>query len=124
MFKQWRITVVLVIAIVVLGVKIVQFSVMHSASPSPSLWFSCAVAVQHQAGELCVRGPSGASVSIEVTYCDGSQVKSPVLRTQIEREYRWIWQVGTSCRGQAKAIARALWSDKRQSEAVAFFEVV
>ncbi len=114
----------LVIVIVVLGMKIVQLSVVRHAPPPLSLWFSCAVAVDHLVGELCVRGPSGASVSIEVTYCDGSQIKSSAIRTQIEREYRWVWRVQTTCRGQARATALALWPDNKQSEAMAFFEVV
>lgn len=124
MFKQWWVTVGLVVAILLIGVKIVQLSLAQHAPPPPALSFSCAVAVDYQIGELCVRGPFGASVSVEVHYCDGSHIQSPQIRSQVDGEYRWVWIVRTACRGKASATALALWPDHRQSEAIALFDVV
>lgn len=124
MFKQWWVTAGLLIVIAIVGVKIVQLSVVRQAPPPPVISFTCAVAVDHQVGELCVDGLPGASVSIEVWYCDGSRISSPLLRSQTAGEYRWIWHVQTACRGQARATATATWPDNRRSEALATFEVV
>jgi hypothetical protein len=123
MFRQRWMTVGLLIAIVFIGIKTIQLSVLRRTPPPPSVWFTCAVAVNQQAGELCVRGSAGASVSIKVMYCDGSQITSPQIRSQTEGEYRWVWHVQTACRGQARAKATALWPDNRQSEAIALFNV-
>lgn len=85
----------------------------HSTSvPDRSIQFTCAVAVNHQAGELCVSAPAGIRVQIIVDYCDGS-VGSPVLteRDTGTAEYRFIWNVQTSCTQPARARAMAWWSD-------------
>lgn len=122
MYKKWALTVGLLLAIVFIGTRIVQRALPQSVAPSIS--FTCAVAVNHQAGEVCVKGASGAMVSIEIQYCDGSQVSSPTIRDQVEGEYRWIWHVETSCRGQVKAMATARWPGDEWTEAIATFEVV
>jgi len=114
-------TIILVLAIGLLGIKILQVSLPKS--PPPTIAFTCAVAVHSLTGELCVKGPSGASVNIEVRYCDGRQINSPHLHDQVNGEYRWIWNVNTSCRGPASAKATAYWSGNRSAEALATFDV-
>jgi hypothetical protein len=116
-------TIILLLGIVLLGIKITQYYLPKP--PSPAIAFTCAVAAHSQAGELCVKGASGASVSIAVHYCDGTQVNSPQLRDQEDGEYRWIWRVATSCRGPGSAWAKAIavWPGNKQAEAIATFDV-
>jgi hypothetical protein len=120
-FKHWMVTIGLLLAILLIGSKIVQRALPPAAAPPVS--FTCAVAVNHQVGEVCVKGASGAVVTVEIDYCDGSRVRSPAIRTQIEGEYRWVWQVNTSCSGQARALAHARWPWNTWSEAIATFDV-
>ncbi len=121
MFKQWALTIVLLLAIVIIGTRIVQRALPQPVAPSIS--FTCAVAVNHQVGEVCIKGASGAVVTIEIQYCDGSLVSSPTIRDQVDGEYRWIWHVETSCRGQVRATATASWPGGEQAEGIATFEV-
>jgi len=114
-------TIILLLAIVLGGIKIVQ--VYLPKPPPPVIAFTCAVAVHSLMGELCVKGPSGASVTIEVSYCDGTQVESPPIRDQIAGEYRWTWHVEPSCQGLARATAIANWPNHERSEAIATFDI-
>lgn len=116
-------TVILLLAIVLGGIKIVQWYLPKP--PQPIIAFTCAVAVHSLSGELCVTGPPGATVTIDVSYCDGTQVGSPPIRDQIADEYRWIWHVQTSCwgRGSAWAKAIAIWPGNVQAEAIATFDI-
>lgn len=87
----------------------------RSVSVPPRLIrFTCAIAVNHQIGELCISAPGAAYTQISVDYCDGS-VGSPVLteRDSSTQEYRWIWNVQTSCIGPHAGVARAMawWPD-------------
>jgi hypothetical protein len=120
-FKQWTLTIGLLLAIVLIGIRMVQRALPQPVAPSIS--FTCAVAVNHQVGEVCIKGASGAAVIIEIDYCDGSQISSPAIRDQVDGEYRWIWQVETSCEGQIRATATASWPGGEQAEGIATFEV-
>ncbi|MGB8343580.1 MAG: hypothetical protein WCD86_01790 [Ktedonobacteraceae bacterium] len=116
-------TLLLLLAIVLGGVKIVQMDLPKPAPPR--IAFTCAVAVHALTGELCVEGPSGASVRITVHYCDGTQVSSQHLQDQGGGEYRWIWHVQTSCWGRGTAWAKAIatWPGNVQAEAIATFDI-
>lgn len=67
-------TIILLLAMVLFGIKIAQFYLPKP--PSPTIVFTCAVAVHSRAGELCIKGSPGASVSVTIHYCDGTQMNS------------------------------------------------
>lgn len=119
--SEHLITGMLLLAILLGGIKIAQVYLPKPAPPR--IAFTCAVAVHSLSGELCVSGPPGASVTIEVAYCDGTQVESPPIRDQVDSEYRWIWHVEVSCQGPARATAIATWPNHEQAEAIATFAI-
>lgn len=120
--SEQLITIILLIAIVLFGIKIVQ---QYLPKPlAPKIEFTCAVAVHALEGELCINGPSGATVTIDVYYCDGTQVSSPPLHEQETGDYRWVWHVEASCRGPAQATAIAIWPGNERAEAIATFPIV
>ncbi len=121
MTRQRVITIGLLMAMALIGIRMGQRALPQL--PAPAISFTCAVALNHALGEVCVRGQSGAHVSITITYCDGNQVQSPVLQHQTVGEYRWLWHVSTRCEGTAKALASAFWPDHTQSKARAVFSV-
>jgi hypothetical protein len=114
-------TAILLLAVVLFGIKLVQWN--GSKPQQPVIEFTCAVAVHSLSGELCVTGPPGATVTIDVYYCDGTQVESPPIRDQGNGDYRWIWHLAVSCQGPAHATAIATWPGNVRAEAIATFDV-
>lgn len=82
------------------------------AAPLP-LTVTCAVAVDHASGRLCVRTVPGATLSVTIKYCAGfgPPDRNPSLTGAAKADalgnYVWTWAPNTTCRGGAMAFITA-----------------
>jgi hypothetical protein len=82
------------------------------AAPLP-LTVTCAVAVDHASGRLCVRTVPGATLSVTIKYCAGfgPPDRNPSLTGAAKADalgnYVWTWAPNTTCRGGALAFITA-----------------
>ena len=127
MKQHHLITLALLVAILLLSIKLVQqFRTLHLSARS--ITFTCAVGVQDNIGQVCVKGDPGAQVRISIAYCNHQSVNSPAMTSQVPgtNEYRWIWlvQQPISCAGkEASAQAWAQWAHGTPAWAKAAFSI-
>ena len=78
------------------------------AAPLP-LTVTCAVAVDHASGRLCVRTVPGATLSVTKKYCAGfgppdcNPSVTGAAKADALGNYVWTWAPNTTCRGGAMA---------------------
>jgi len=76
-----------------------------SASPRLSVRFTCAQAVNHHAGRICVQTQARAALTIKIRYCTNYYAVSKSLKgTQFadtRGNYIWTWKPDTKCSGAA-----------------------
>ncbi len=79
----------------------------RAAAPKLSLQFTCAQAVDHQSGKVCIHTQDGAALTIKVKYCTGYYAVSKSLKGTQKADshgnYSWSWVPDTKCKGAATA---------------------
>lgn len=83
-------------------------------TPTPAkltIQFTCAHAVDHSSGSVCVHTLPGATLSITITYCSHHQATSNSLKgthtADSSGNYTWTWTPDTTCKGTATAAVTA-----------------
>lgn len=76
-----------------------------------AITFTCAQAVDHAYGRVCVHTAPGAALTIVVRYCSGYRAVSHSLRGTSYADgsgnHTWTWTPDTKCRGPATATVTA-----------------
>jgi hypothetical protein len=84
-----------------------QAQAASSTSPRLSVRFTCAQAVNHHAGRVCVQTQARAALTIKIRYCTNYYAVSKSLKgTQFadtRGNYIWTWIPDTKCSGAAVA---------------------
>jgi FlaG/FlaF family flagellin (archaellin) len=92
-----------------------QAATTHGA-PAFNVVFTCASAVDHASGQVCMHTNAGAALTISVRYCSGYLATSTSLKgtkyANSAGNASWWWKPDTKCRGTATATVRAIWHGK------------
>jgi hypothetical protein len=79
----------------------------HAATPKLSVQFTCAQAVDHRSGEVCVHTQDRAALTIKVRYCSKYYATSKSLKgtqyADARGNHNWNWVPDTKCKGTATA---------------------
>ena len=79
----------------------------NAATPTLSVQFTCAQAVDYKQGQICVHTQSKVALTMKVKYCSGYYAVSNSLKgtqyANAQGNHIWVWTPQTKCRGTATA---------------------
>jgi hypothetical protein len=129
MMKSWvskvLVTAALLMAICMGGMAgQTRAATVATKTPAFTFKFTCASAVDHVGGQVCVHTNAGATVSITVRYCTGHTAVSNSLKgakhANSAGNASWWWKPDTKCRGNATATIKAIWHGITYWRAIVF----
>lgn len=106
--KHLFLVVSLVTVLLALLVSSFVYTSAHAAAPRLSVQFTCAQAVDHRSGEVCVHTQDRAALTIKVWYyCSKHYATSKSLQgtqsADAHGNHIWSWVPDTKCKGAATA---------------------
>ncbi len=124
--KRLFLVVSLLTVLLALLISSFVYTSAHAATPKLTVQFTCAQAVDHRYGEVCVHTQDRAALTIKVRYCTGYYATSKSLKgTQIadaHGNHTWSWVPDTKCKGTATAYVTEIY-EKHTSNVSKSFSV-
>jgi hypothetical protein len=111
--KQLFLVVSLVMILLALLVSSFVYTSAHAAAPKLSVQFTCAQAVDHHSGKVCVHTQARAALTIKVRYCSKYYATSKSLKGTQDADahgnHTWSWVPDTKCKGAATAYVTEIY---------------
>ena len=78
-----------------------------ATAPKLTIQFTCAQAIDHRSGSVCVHTQAKAALTIRIRYCTGAYATSYSLKgihpADARGNHSWSWVPDTKCSGKATA---------------------
>jgi hypothetical protein len=106
--KHLFLVVSLVTVLLALLISSFVYTSAHAATPRLSMQFTCAQAVDHRSGAVCVHTQARAALTIKIWYyCSKHYATSKSLQgtqnADAHGNHTWSWVPDTKCKGPATA---------------------
>jgi hypothetical protein len=127
-FKRSLLTIMCIVVLFSVGsaFMLAQPLQADAAVSKLTIQFTCAQAIDHRSGSVCVHTQAKAALTILIRYCTGAYATSGSLKgtqyADARGNHSWSWTPDTKCRGRAAVYVIEKLASKSISD-LKFFNV-